>query len=47
VRFEERGQGYRNGKKVGKHWCNLFTTMELIYGNFLTGFDETWTLAVM
>ena len=21
VRYEERGQGYRDVEKVGKHWC--------------------------
>jgi len=23
VRYEERGQGYRNVEKVGKHWSRL------------------------
>jgi len=26
VRYEERGQGYRDVEKVGKHWCRVWKT---------------------
>jgi len=27
VRYEERGQGYRDVEKVGKHWSILWCTV--------------------
>ena len=29
VRYEERGQGYRDVEKVGKHWSRLMSRMGL------------------
>jgi len=26
VRYEKRGQGYRDVEKVGKHWCTAIKT---------------------
>jgi len=29
VRYEERGQGYRDVEKVGKHWSRAITLLSL------------------
>jgi len=29
ARYEERGQGYRDVEKVGKHWSTLFSPEQL------------------
>jgi len=30
VRYEERGQGYRDVEEVGKHWCRALTAIKNI-----------------
>jgi len=32
VRYEERGQGYRDVEKVGKHWARRSTSLVSILG---------------
>ena len=40
VRYEERGQGYRDVEKVGKHWCRCISDWRRV-GRYCRGTSET------
>jgi len=44
VRYEERGQGYRDVEKVGKHWSNTYNNA-FIYRSVINLFSvPIWML---
>jgi hypothetical protein len=43
VRYEERGQGYRDAEKVGKHWIKLLVRLRecsKVWGSHYRGYQD-------